>query len=106
MDYSLRCDPKIRIFTKNECTQSVHFWSDFDLPFPPEDDRKTLAIELSKYLKIKALSPLPFPGKNTISFCSISAVFCEKKGHGHMFKGRNQNLTQPFAVLQYLGIFQ
>ena len=53
-------------------TQSYHLRSNFDPPFPPEHGQnrknkqkcgKTLPYGLSKYVKIKALSPLPFPGK-------------------------------------------
>ena len=61
-------------------TESLHFWSHFDPTFLPEDSRnrkkyiyiyiynKTLAIGLSKYLKIRAPFPLPFPGKIRLLF--------------------------------------
>ena len=74
---------------KKRRTQSLHFWSHFDRPFPPEDGRnwkryavvgKTSAICLSKYVKIKSLSPLPFPGKTQLLFCNIWAFFARKRG--------------------------
>ena len=46
-------------FSKDLSLGSKHFWSNFD----PEDTNycgKTSAVGLLKYIKIKALSPLPF----------------------------------------------
>ena len=64
--------------------QSQDFWFNFDPLFPLEmaeieinkqQCRKTSA----KYVKIKALSPLPFPGKMII-ICNIWAIFARKQG--------------------------
>ena len=43
--------------------------------------------------------------KNMITFCSILAIFCPKKGHSHMLKGQNQNMTYTIAISQFLGMF-
>ena len=43
--------------------------------------------------------------KNTITFCSILAIFCQKERRGHTLKGRNQNLIYPIAVSEFMGMF-
>ena len=52
-------------------------------PFP----EKTLTIKLFKYVKIKALSSLPFPGRNTI-FNTICANFGRKQGEITLLRHR------------------
>ena len=47
---------------------------------------KTSAIELSKYAKSKALSPLPFPEKYAY-FLHYLGYFCQKTGRNHKSKG-------------------
>ena len=63
---------RIWVFMEKGWTWNLHFWSNFDYLFLPEDSknkkilgvmRKNLAIGLSKYVKIEALSPLPFSEK-------------------------------------------
>ena len=44
--------------------------------------------------------------KNRITFCTFQAFFFEKHGHGRTLKSRNQNLTYPIAVSQFLSMFQ
>ena len=73
-------------FHKKEMDQKfAKFTTSFSLRMPKiEKDKhkwgKTSAIWLSKYVKIKTLSPLPFPEKNTITICNISAIFARKQG--------------------------
>ena len=67
---------KLQIFTEIGDTQSLTFRSNFDPRFSLKMTeieknkylRKTLAIEPSKYRKIKALSPLAFPRKIRLLF--------------------------------------
>ena len=56
--------------------------------------RKTSAIGLSKCGKIKALSPLPFIRKNTITFCPVWAILWQETGRDHTFKSRHE-ILQP-----------
>ena len=63
---------------KKRWTQSLHVWSNSDHPFLPEDGQnrknifsareKVQPLEVSKYLKIKAQPPIPFPGKTRLIF--------------------------------------
>ena len=65
--------------TRTRWTQSLHFWFNIEPLLPSEDgqnrtkqsSRKILTTGLSKYIKIKALSSLPFPGKIQL----LSALF-------------------------------
>ena len=68
---------KIQIFTETGDTQSLLFWSGVDTLLLPEEGKnkknncfviKALTIGLSKYRKIKVLSPLAFPGKIRLLF--------------------------------------
>ena len=70
-------------------TQSLHFWFYFEpaLPYGDGQNRnnkyfslKSLTIEVSKYVKLKALSSLPFPGKLQLIFFITWAIFGRKEG--------------------------
>ena len=55
--------------------------------------RKTLAIELFQFVKIKALSPLHFPGKIRLLFALIGLFFA---------KYQNQSLTYYISPTRFL----
>ena len=70
---------------KKRRTQSLLFWSNFDHPFSPEEGQnrkkknywlgKTSAIGLTKYVKIKSISPLPLPAKTRLLFVQFGLGF-------------------------------
>ena len=78
---------KIQIFTGTRRTQTLHFSFNFNPPFLPEDGQnwkkyfqgKTIAIGMSKYVKINALSPLLLPD---YFFLYSAYCWCET-GCGH-----------------------
>ena len=55
--------------------------------------RKTSAVGLSKHVQIKALSPVPFPGKVDYLLQYLGYI-CPETGWGYKSKGKNQNLTK------------
>ena len=78
-------------------TQSQHFWSNFNSSFPPEDGQnkkneqqwgKTSATELSKYVKMKSLSPLPYQRKILLLSAIFQRHFTRKKGWVTSQRGR------------------
>ena len=80
---------------KKRRTQSLHFgltWTTgFHLKMTKiEKDKqmwgKTSALELSKYVKIQALSPLPFPGETRLLF-AIFGLFLPGNRVGSQIKG-------------------
>ena len=92
------------VFMQKGRTQSLHFWSNFNSPFPPEDGSnrknkhsliKTSAIGLSNYFKIKDLSPLPFTGKIWFIF-ALFGHFWQETGWGHKSKGPKLALDIPY----------
>ena len=82
---------------KKKHTQSLHFQSNFDHPFfslkmaKIEKDkkqwRKASAIMLSKYVEIKALSPLPFLGKTRLLFTTFELLFLPGNRIASQIKG-------------------
>ena len=69
-------------------TQSLHFRSSFDSPFPPEDGQnrkkkiysgKALTIGLSEYIKSKALSPFHFKRKIQLLFSLFGLLLAGEK---------------------------
>ena len=86
-----------KLFKKKKHTQSLHFQSNLDHPFfslkmaKIEKDkkqwRKTSTIMLSKYVKIKALSPLPFLGKTRLLFITFELFFLPGNRIGSQIKG-------------------
>ena len=82
----------------------MHFWSNFDPLFPPEDgwnkkkiknfQRKPLAIELSKYGKIKAQSCLLFLGKIGLLFLARNRARSKVRGSKSNFD--MSYFTHPF----------
>ena len=92
-------------------TQSQHFWSNFDSSFPPEDSQnrknkqqhgKTSTIELSKYLKMKSLSSLTFPGKIRLLF-AIFAIFLPGNRAGSQVKGVESKFDKYYFIHTILG---
>ena len=80
----------IRVFLKKKANPKFGLFVQFNHPFPPEDGRngenykqyggggaggRTSASGLSKYVKIKALSPFIFSGKARLLFCNIWTGF-------------------------------
>ena len=106
------------IFYKNYTLAKFNFFSVFAQlwdPFTPWSRSKSKKLNIFRtkfsHWVIRILQnqgPIwsQFFRKNTITFCSILAVFWWKKGRGQGLKGWNQNLTCPIAVSQFLGIFQ
>ena len=62
---------------------------------------KTLAIELSKYVKMKPLSHLPFLGKYD-SVLQYLEYFYRETGRNHKSKEENQNLTNIVLSTRFL----
>ena len=65
-------------------TQNLHFWSDFEPLFPPEDGqnqkllaalRKNISHWAIKICQNQGSISSPLSGKNKITFCTIWAVF-------------------------------
>ena len=58
--------------------------------------RETSVFGLSKYVKIKALSPVPFPGKIQLLFAVFELVLPVNRSKVTIkSKGYHQNLTNP-----------
>ena len=69
---------KIRVFTKKGRTQSLHFWSNLDLPFPPEHGRKKdWAIQI---FQIQSSISSTLSEEDAISFCTTWTIFGRKQG--------------------------
>ena len=62
---------------------------------------KILAIGLSKYAKIKVLSPLSFPEKYDYLMRYLD-YFWQETGRGHKSKDQNQSLTYPISPTRFL----
>ena len=70
---------KTQIFTETEDTQSLHFWSNFDPFFPPEEDGQILEEKIHplgypKIVKSRRISS-PLQMKNRTTFCTFWAFF-------------------------------
>ena len=80
---------KTQIFTETRDIQSLHFWSNFDPFYPPEEDgrnqkkiilkEKLLPLGYPKIAKSRRISS-PLQMKNRITFCTFWAFFCENLG--------------------------
>ena len=94
---------KIQIFTETTRYQSLHFFSIFPkfdpiLIYEGCQNKKKQIMHSTKFSH-RAIDILLNQGpissqvfrKNTITFRSILAIFCQKEGRGHTLKGRNQN---------------
>ena len=95
---------RICIFIENGLTQSLHSWSNFDFLFPPEDGRNqegeqgygnTSDLGLSKYAKIKALSPFPFGGKIRLLY-ALFGLFLEGSRAGRKIRESESNFDISF----------
>ena len=80
-------------FMRTGQTQSLHFWFYFEpaLPYGDGQNRnnkyfslKFLTIEVSKYVKLKALSSLPFPGKLQLIFVLPGLFLVGKRVGSHV----------------------
>ena len=103
------CIIEHRVFMEKEQTQSQYFWSNFEpsLTFPLEDGQnrknnkqqcgKISAIELSKYVKIKSLFHLPFPGKIRLLF-AIFGVTLPGNTLGPQVKGVESKFDKYYFV--------
>ena len=96
----------IQVFIEKGRTQSWHFWSNFDPSFPPENGQnrknkqycgKISVIELSKYVKIKSLSSLPFPGKIGLLF-AIFGIFLPDNRVGSQVKGGESKFDKYYFI--------
>ena len=103
------CIIEHRAFMEKGRTQSQYFWSNFEssLTFPLEDGQnrkrnkqqcgKTSAIELSKYVRIKSLFHLPFPGKIRLLF-AIFGVTLPGNTVGSQFKGVESKFDKYYFI--------
>ena len=92
-------------------TQSLHFWSNFDSPFWPEDGqnqkkKKSIREKLwpSVYPNIEKakLYLLSHLREKYNYFFPCLGYFWLEKRRGQAFKSQNQNLIYPIGVLQFL----
>ena len=95
-------------------TPSLHFWSNFEPQFLPEDYvnrtnksscRKTLAKGLPKYRKFKTLSPLAFPEIIRVLCALFWLFFQQETGQDKKSKGQNQNLKLTNLPTWFMDIF-
>ena len=97
---------RIRVFMEKGRTKTLHFRPTFTLRFPLKIVEignnkhccgETSAVGPSKCVKIKALSPLPFPGKMRLLF-TIFGLFLPGSRAGSQVKGL-ENLSLRKAIL-------
>ena len=95
-------------------TPSLHFWSNFEPQFLPEDDLnrtnkslygKTSAKGLPKYSKFKTLSLLAFPGIIRVLFALFWLFFRQETSQDQKSKDQNQNLKLAILPTRFMDIF-
>ena len=102
---------------KKRRTQSFHFCSNFDHPFPSKDDRnrkkksssreKLQPLDYPNTSQSKLYLRSPFPEKCDYYLQYLGCV-CQETGQRHKSKGQNQNLTKFCKFVKNFGsnIFQ
>ena len=83
-------------------TQSQHFWFNFDPLFPLkmseiEINKQWYRKTSAKHVKIKALSPLPFPGKIWLLF-SISVLFLQGNREGSQVRRLESKFGKSYFI--------
>ena len=91
-------EPKFALLVQLKQPASSWRWPKSNKTITPP--KKASTIGLSNFVKIKALSPLPFPGKIWLLF-ALFGLFLAAKGRGHNWKVPNQHLTYPISPKQF-----